>query len=42
MVILSDNAEIAKGFVEEDEDGVHRLLVGTSREAKDEYIRVVV
>lgn len=31
----------ATGFVEEDKDGVCRLLVGTSREAKDEYIRVV-
>ena len=31
----------ATGFVEEDKDGVCRLLVGTSREARDEYIRVV-
>ena len=31
----------AAGFVEEDRDGVYRLLVGTSREAKDEYIRVI-
>ena len=32
----------ATGFVEEDKNGVRRLLVGTSREAKDEYIRIVV
>ena len=31
----------AAGFVEQDRDGVYRLLVGTSREAKDEYIRVI-
>ena len=31
----------AKGFVEKDSKGVCRLLVGTSREAKNEYIRVV-
>ena len=31
----------AKGFVEEDSNGVHRLLVGTSREAENEFIRVV-
>ena len=31
----------AAGFVEEDRNGVYRLLVGTSREAKDEYIRVI-
>ena len=31
----------AVGFVEEDRNGVYRLLVGTSREAKDEYIRVI-
>ena len=31
----------AAGFIEQDRDGVYRLLVGTSREAKDEYIRVI-
>jgi predicted nucleotidyltransferase len=31
----------AAGFVEEDREGVHRLLVGTSREALNEYIRVI-
>ena len=31
----------AVGFVEQDKEGIYRLLVGTSREAKDEYIRVV-
>ena len=31
----------AAGFIEEDKDGVRRLLVGTSREAEEEYIRIV-
>ena len=31
----------AAGFIEEDKDGVRRLLVGTSREAEEEYIRLV-
>ncbi len=31
----------AVGFIEEDKDGVRRLLVGTSREAEEEYIRIV-
>jgi predicted nucleotidyltransferase len=31
----------AVGFVEQDMVGVYRLLVGTSREAKNEYIRVI-
>ncbi|MEC7875517.1 MAG: nucleotidyltransferase domain-containing protein [Pseudomonadota bacterium] len=31
----------AVGFVEQDKEGVYRLLVGTSREAKGEYIRVI-
>ena len=31
----------ARGFVEKDSKGLCRLLVGTSREAKNEYIRVV-
>ena len=31
----------AAGFIEEDKDGVRRLLVGTSREAEEEYIHIV-
>lgn len=35
-----DKVEVT-GFVEEDKDGNKRLVVGTSREAKGEYIRVL-
>ena len=31
----------AAGFIEEDKDGLRRLLVGTSREAEEEYIHIV-
>ena len=31
----------ASGFIEQGNDGKNRLLVGTSREANNEYIRII-